>query len=348
MTNGTGGIRFFAAANSARGFVSLFEEIFGGLSKLYIIKGGSGTGKSRMMEEIAAAAERRGHAVERYYCSADHASLDGVVIPALDFGIMDGTAPHTRDPKFPGAVDEIVNVGAFWDGALLRESAGEIKELMRQKALYFNCAFDSLGAAGNYRRAAGSLRERALDREKAGRAARRIVSRLHGGGEPRLICRVLDCYGMRGEHRFDTFARAAGEVVPLTGRHRGAPLFLGSLKKAALEAGHTVYAALDPLTMEEIVELYLPDAGVAFVRPDGGGATGQPINTDRFVDPNELREVRPTLTQLKRQERGAIGCALDMLAKAAENHFRLEQIYSRAMDFKAKEKLTREIIEGLF
>ena len=38
--------KYFAAANTVDGFVSYYDEIFVKCSRVYIIKGGSGTGKS--------------------------------------------------------------------------------------------------------------------------------------------------------------------------------------------------------------------------------------------------------------------------------------------------------------
>ena len=47
--------RYFAAANSAYGFHNSFCEIFSPdkLQRVYIIKGGPGTGKSYLMKNIA-------------------------------------------------------------------------------------------------------------------------------------------------------------------------------------------------------------------------------------------------------------------------------------------------------
>ena len=46
---------FFAAANTGRGFVSYFDEIFfcDDIKQRYVIKGGPGTGKSSIMRRVA-------------------------------------------------------------------------------------------------------------------------------------------------------------------------------------------------------------------------------------------------------------------------------------------------------
>ena len=42
-----------------------------------------------------------GYDVEFMHCSSDNNSLDGVVIPAINVALLDGTAPHVVDPKIP-------------------------------------------------------------------------------------------------------------------------------------------------------------------------------------------------------------------------------------------------------
>ena len=82
MAETNGRSAYFAAVNSGRGFVSLFEGIFFGesITRRYIIKGGPGTGKSSFMRRVGQRALGEGRGVEYYYCSSDTASLDGVVI----------------------------------------------------------------------------------------------------------------------------------------------------------------------------------------------------------------------------------------------------------------------------
>ena len=45
--------KYFASANTEKGFVSYFDEIYGVLDRVYIIKGGPGTGKSHFIRNIA-------------------------------------------------------------------------------------------------------------------------------------------------------------------------------------------------------------------------------------------------------------------------------------------------------
>ncbi|MBR4761571.1 MAG: hypothetical protein IK086_02935, partial [Clostridia bacterium] len=106
------GQRFFLAANSAEGFVSHFADCYiPGDWHAYIVKGGPGTGKSGLMKYIAAKAANSGHKVVFCPCSSDPDSLDAVIVSDLKTVVLDGTAPHTVEPRLPGACENIINTG---------------------------------------------------------------------------------------------------------------------------------------------------------------------------------------------------------------------------------------------
>ena len=68
-----------------------------------------------------------GYDIELHYCSSDPSSLDGIVIKELNVVMIDATAPHTVDPKTPGAIDEILNFGEFWDVEKIEQNRDKIK-----------------------------------------------------------------------------------------------------------------------------------------------------------------------------------------------------------------------------
>ena len=123
-----GNISYFLGCSSPEGFHSFFGELCsthsGGYT--YIIKGGPGTGKSSLMKRINSALTDAGIETELIYCSSDPASLDGVYAPALNCWIADGTSPHTLEPKYPGAAQETVDLGRFWNKDILRSRADEV------------------------------------------------------------------------------------------------------------------------------------------------------------------------------------------------------------------------------
>lgn len=145
-------VKFFLGASSEKGFVSYFKQLQNQTDsmQLLILKGGPGSGKSSLMKKVAAYSESKGHTVEFFPCASDPESLDAIIDRTANFGIMDGTAPHTEDPSLPGVLHHIMYTGELWDAGKLRTQKDEIE--------FFN---DLTGeyhkGAGAYIKAAGAL-----------------------------------------------------------------------------------------------------------------------------------------------------------------------------------------------
>lgn len=98
-------IRFFLGANTPVGFVGYTDDLYDARDgwRAFIIKSGPGTGKNSLMRAVEQAMLENGIEVEAIHCSSDPGSLDGVLVPSLKAGIIDGTAPHaarTQTQKF--------------------------------------------------------------------------------------------------------------------------------------------------------------------------------------------------------------------------------------------------------
>jgi hypothetical protein len=122
-------LNYYAGGNTARGFHNLFESNLSGLNRLFILKGGPGTGKSTLMKTVGKKWSREGYDVEYIHCASDNGSIDGVIFRELSFGIVDGTSPHVIEPKAPGAIEEYVNLGEAWDSKKLAQKKSEILQL---------------------------------------------------------------------------------------------------------------------------------------------------------------------------------------------------------------------------
>lgn len=137
----------FFGANTADGFIGFYDKLVDmyDLKKLYILKGGSGIGKSTFIRKFADAFIK--HNRDFIICAGDPKSLDGLIIPALKIGIIDGTHPHMVDPVYPGIVDEIVNLGEFIDFKKISIDKQTLKTLQQKKALQYKRAYASLNSA---------------------------------------------------------------------------------------------------------------------------------------------------------------------------------------------------------
>lgn len=140
--------RFFAGSNSAVGFHSFFDQIASEDAKrVYLLKGGPGTGKARLIKTMSQALEKRGCPQELFFCSSDPDSLDAAAFPRLGAAIIDATAPHALPEQLPGCRDQLVCLGNFWDAPALLKKREQLTEAGRAKEVHFSCAFRYFAAA---------------------------------------------------------------------------------------------------------------------------------------------------------------------------------------------------------
>ena len=137
---------YFLGGNTAEGFASCYEHFCPAEAGnfLWVIKGGPGCGKSSFMRKIGRHAEEIGLDVEYVLCSGDPDSLDGVYIPALNLGYVDGTAPHILDPKYPAISGAYHDLGQFYDMDALRGNASVIRSIYNQYKECYAAAYTLL------------------------------------------------------------------------------------------------------------------------------------------------------------------------------------------------------------
>ena len=341
---------FFAGANSARGFVSFYGDIFEdrNVKEIYILKGGPGTGKSSFMELAAKRGEERGLCVERYRCSSDPDSLDAVVIGER-IAILDGTSPHSEDPRCAGAREEIINLGAFWDGERLAARYEEIERLGRSKAERYKSAYRYLEAYDNVRQINRTLALGAFKEEKAARAVDRVFSQIERGGGYRLSTGVICSVGMKGRVRYDTYEHFASKVYAIDDFFDLGYLYLRLLIKKAMQTDTPVRVSYDPVSAKEPDAVFFPNDRKAFVLSCGREDifADSRINMKRFADQSIIGNIRNEYRLNTRVANALMDSAESALAEAGRYHFELERIYVECMDFEAKEVFCRNFLDNL-
>ncbi|MBP3919013.1 MAG: hypothetical protein J6I50_07585 [Clostridia bacterium] len=347
-------VSYFAAANTANGFYSCFPALFdpksGEWNHIYIVKGGPGTGKSGFMKRAAEAAEKRGCNVERFYCSSDTNSLDGVRIPSRGIAFLDGTAPHAVDPVYPGALEEILNMGMFFDIEHLRGAKEEIQRLHAENAACHARASRYLRAAGEIHAAFQTLVRDAFLSEKADAAAARMLHGTPVEKEENIhICtRFVTANSVQGMVHLPTAETHAARCVMVDDKKHLAAFVLSSLVRAAEKRGVSYTRFASPLQPEETEGLYFPGMDTLYMTDRYGVVRddAEKLNTARFFDAKKLSSVRESAQFASKCETALTEGALEALAEAGRIHDELESHYVSAMDFTALNAYTDRFLKA--
>ena len=352
--------RYFAASNSCKGFCNYYGDIFTDTrtDRLYIIKGGPGTGKSHFMKVVARHARGRGYRVTEYACSSDPASLDGILLtregsPTL--GFLDGTAPHVREPSLPGVKEEIINLGEFWNSRLLAGQSETIRRLTAGKSAAYDRAYAYLSACGGADRAADSLMGGCIRHDRITALADRILRRQPKGREFAPTPALRRALGMTGRvclHTLEREAAARGGTVLVPEDYYGLAYRLtAALFAHSRAACHPLLVSYDPVYPHKIDGLYYPDSGLCVLigqaEPPEGTAV-RSLSLRRYADSEALRSVRGELRRAISLRDSLTESALHELEGAAKYHFELESIYAAAMDFERKEAFTEAFCGEVF
>lgn len=345
---------FFLASNSRNGFSSYYDSEFNSLDydHLYIIKGGSGTGKSYLMKYLSGICEQNGIDVEYIYCSSDPTSLDGAVFRKgkKKVGILDGTAPHTRCTDYPGVIDEIINLGVFWNTDMLKKSKASVLQLIEEKKECFAHTYLYLKISGEADAARANIMKECIDFEKMRAQIRRTVKTGKPEKNPRESIRLISAKSMLGYYRFPSIERLAENVWYVTDDFSSARFYLAELAEFLRESKQS-FMYIPSVESKNICEgIYIEKTNSAYLcapKVPPSGVNAKKINMKRFNYRDMLSVVKRDMKMLDGEKRKLDASAMDCLRRAGEIHFQLESIYSDTMDFTAKESYSKKIAEKI-
>lgn len=333
--------KYFAAANTAAGFRSYYDKVFGKCTRTYIIKGGSGTGKSRFMKECAEYAESTPacKSVEYFYCSFDPSSLDGVIING-EIAIVDGTAPHVYEPTIPGAREDLVDLGRFWNSDKLAAKKDTLAELFAKKKDCFARAYSYLCACGKLDGIKQNVVASYIDDAKVSAAAAKLVSSIEIENENASKTRIVSALGRNGKTYFDTYERLAKKAYRIYDGEGATHLLLGSIISEAKRFDMPVCVSYDPLFEKRPNAVLLGDTAI-IATDRASDETMQPYFKDGFSSEVER------ILRINEMQNTLISEAIKEFDRASKIHFSVEEIYIDAMDFSKKEEFTKEFLGRL-
>lgn len=349
-------LNYYAGGNTARGFYSLYDSNLAGLSRLFILKGGPGTGKSFLMKKLGNEWQEKGYDLEYLHCSSDNDSIDGIIIRSLGVGIVDGTAPHVIEPKLPGAVEEYVNLGVAWDSAKLQEKKAEIASLAENKTAAFNQAYDTFAEALRVHDEWEKIYIENMDFDKANNLTEEIIGKLfkddHVDKQADVRHRYLGAATPKGAVDFvPNLTEGLEKRYLIKGRPGSGKSTM--LKKIAAEAEsrgfdtEIYHCGFDPHSLDMIV---VRELGFAIFDSTAPHEYFPERESDEIIDmygtiiaPGTDEKYEAEIKDVSKRYRENMNKAIASLAKAKSLHGELEGIYKEAMDYRVIDEITAAI-----
>ncbi len=333
---------FFGAANGYHGFKSYFREIFSSerYERIFVLKGGPGTGKSSLMRKTEECFRENGFTYERILCSSDPHSLDGVIAEkgGKYVAILDGTAPHTRDAEIPGAIDEIIYLGNAWESERLTDNRKIILELNKKKQSNYRLAYEHLSFAGEIKAIKRTLESKSINQKSLFSSVKSLAESLSkdercGDSEVRLI----SSFGRFGKYCTGSLERLADSKIKVKDCGTASEIFLSALKEELEKRGIKITAfpsVFDPNITEAI---FLHESARAIILSDSDSAD---------IFPEEFISNDPNISVPEETEKlydSFLNKARHFFTFASDLHFELEKIYISSMHFDKNEELYQKV-----
>ncbi|WP_077618540.1 PRK06851 family protein [Bacillus sinesaloumensis] len=352
---------YYAGTNSSIGFYSLYDEALKGLDTLYILKGGPGTGKSTFMRKIGLIYMDKGYDLEYLHCSSDNQSIDGIVIPELKLGFVDGTAPHVIEPKYPGVVEKVIDLGQYRNDGYLKQYKSQIIELTDDISKNFENAYNTFAEAKKVHLKREEIYISSMSFKKADGVVQNLIDTIFNKPfdaeeNPTNRKRFFGAATPKGAVNFiDNITEEYDKRYIIKGRPgSGKSTLMKKIAKHAEQHGLSVeyfHCAFDPKSIDMII---IPKLSVSIVDGTAPHVVDPFREQDEVVDmfalcmdPKIESTFKKEIEELNLEYKNKMTIGTNFLSEAKRLHDKLEEYYKAAMDFEAIDKKREELVKTL-
>ncbi|RKD32450.1 ATP-binding protein [Thermohalobacter berrensis] len=259
------------------------------------------------------------------------------------------------DPKNPGAVDEIIHLGDYWDVEKMEENKEKILKTNAEVGKLFKRAYKYLRAARPILEDIIEKNSEAMDFGKVNLETENLANEIFKDkpvskkeGKDRHL--FGSAYTPNGwiEHT-DTLLSDLNKIYYIKGDFgAGKTTLLEKIYMDAIKRGLNVEVYHTPLIPEKIETVVIEEIGVGLtiskMFKDNNYKT---VNLDKYIDKKVLEKYENDINEDKEIFEELINLAISNLSRAKKTHDLLEEYFIPNMNFGEIEKLKDRIIKRI-
>lgn len=351
----------FAGGNTSIGFYSLFNEMALNLERLYILVGGSTSLKSSMMKRFGSLVEQEGYAIEYLHSLIEYQELEGVIIPELKVGLIDGNSAHSIKPQYPGIRDIVINLGEYWDQEIISTQKDIMIQLTDEIQKKLTLVHQQFALAKKAHEQKENIYISAMDFTKANQVTDQLIATIFAGpitknefNQERHF--FLGASTPEGPINYiDNITQNIAKRYILKGRSgSGKSTVMRKVAKKAHELGLEVeyyHCSFDPISLDMII---IPTLSVAIL----DGTSPHVIEPSRVQDevidmfllsinPQVEIDHADQLSYLNSTYRKHIHAGINFLKEARDASVQLDELYLEAIDLDGIKQLEQQWIQEI-
>lgn len=346
--------KLFPGGNTFKGSYPLFNYIMPeNTNRIFCLKGGPGVGKSSLMKKVAKEFVQRGYDVELFYCTSDPSSLDAILIKKLNVVFVDGTAPHIIDPKNPGAIDEIINLGEYWNLDELEKNRDEIVECNKTISESFRRCYKFLQATEPIYRDIEEKYVECMDYGKVNLITEELVNKIfkdiENSGEYKKERHLFGTAITPIGHvdYADSMLSQTRDIYYLKGEiGTGKTTLLKKIYEKSVEKGLSVEVYHYPLIPEKIETIIINDLSIG-ITTSSIFKNKSTIDLDTCMNNLKLLKYKEDIEFDKKLFDDLINYAILSVKRAKSQHDVIENYYIPNMRFDEIEELKEELVKRI-
>lgn len=358
IMNGTN-LHFYAGGNTAHGFFNLYESSLQGLTHLFVLHGGPGTGKTKLIREVGDHMAQKGYELWFIHSASDNDSLDGVIIPALKVGIVNGTAPRVIETELSDEAIVYVDLEQAADKHRISQCKPEIDSLDEKIKQEHECAYSGFAEALRIHDEWEAIYIAKMNFQAANDLTEEYIQSLYGDQKLEKVSRV--------DHRFLGAATPKGAVDFVPNLTAGLKRYLvkgraGSgkstlLKKLAAEGikrGFNVeiyHCGFDPNSLDMIIVRELGFAIFDSTAPheyDPDRATDEIVDMySRCIEPGTDEAHADAIESVKERYSSTMKVSIQHLTNSKIFLDELKQIYTSTINSDRVNQIKSQIVQEM-
>jgi len=265
------------------------------------------------------------------------------------------TTLHIVDPKNPGAVDEILNFGHFWNEEGFVVERDTIINLNKDIKGLFNSSYQYLMSAKEMQDDIEIAVEEAVDNVKFNKLLLNLKAELTGnlestgnvGKERHLFDSAITPDGLMDY--IDTIIKDTYKCYFFEGIHaKGISEIMNVLAKEYLQRGYEVELYHQPLNPDRIQTVIIEKLGIAFTTNSKlKDRAFRLVDLDEAIIPEKLKVKEELISKDKEMKEMLLNEAYNRINIAKKKHDDMEKSYIPQMDFVAVTEFRKHIIERI-